>query len=69
MRLDAMRPLCVPEWPRTLEAIASAQVVEGDTGSARTGLRRALQVWQFLGSAADEARVRGRLQSLDAQRA
>jgi len=68
MRLDAMRPLCVPEWPRTLEAIASAQVVEGDTESARTGLRRALQVWQFLGSAADEARVRGRLQSLDAQR-
>jgi tetratricopeptide (TPR) repeat protein len=68
IRLDAMRPLSVPEWPRTLEAIASAQVVEGDIESARAGLRRALQVWQFLGSTQDEARVRGRLSALDAPR-
>ena len=68
LRLDAMRPLSVPEWPRTLEAIASAQVAEGDIEAARAGLRRALQVWQFLGSTQDEARVRGRLSALDAPR-
>lgn len=68
LRIDNTRPLAVPEWPRTLEELAQATLSEGDAEGARSLLRRAVQVWQFLAAPVDEARARKSLHEIEPSR-